>query len=84
MRITFYGAASEVTGSCNLVEVSDFRFLVDCGMFQGHEKTDSRNKIPRPRGLQRACRSIRSAQVVGTRNQTEDQSDFESRRESSH
>ncbi len=35
MRITFYGAAGEVTGSCFLVETRDVRFLVDCGLFQG-------------------------------------------------
>ena len=35
MRITFHGAAGEVTGSCFLVETGDVRFLVDCGMFQG-------------------------------------------------
>jgi len=35
MRITFHGAAGEVTGSCFLVETEDVRFLVDCGMFQG-------------------------------------------------
>jgi len=35
MRITFYGAAGEVTGSCFLVEARDVRFLVDCGLFQG-------------------------------------------------
>lgn len=34
-RITFLGAAREVTGSCYLVECADHRFLVDCGMFQG-------------------------------------------------
>lgn len=35
MRITFHGAAGEVTGSCFLVETGAVRFLVDCGMFQG-------------------------------------------------
>lgn len=35
MRLGFFGAAGEVTGSCTLVETGDVRFLVDCGMFQG-------------------------------------------------
>ncbi len=35
MRITFHGAAGEVTGSCFLVETEAVRFLVDCGLFQG-------------------------------------------------
>ncbi len=35
MRITFHGAAGEVTGSCYLVETDEVRFLVDCGLFQG-------------------------------------------------
>lgn len=36
MEITFLGAAGEVTGSCYLVDTGRIRFIVDCGMFQGH------------------------------------------------
>lgn len=42
MKLSFYGAVGEVTGSCILVETAKAKFLVDCGMFQGsrfaHEK----------------------------------------------
>lgn len=37
MRIRFLGANGNVTGSRHFVEVGDFRFLVDCGMTQGHD-----------------------------------------------
>lgn len=48
MRITFYGAAAEVTGSCYLVEADTaasktLRFLVDCGMFQGGRESYRKN-----------------------------------------
>ncbi len=43
MRISFHGAAGEVTGSCFLVETADVRFLVDCGMFQGGRDAWRRN-----------------------------------------
>jgi metallo-beta-lactamase family protein len=43
MRITFLGAAREVTGSCFLVESTGIRFLVDCGMFQGGRDAYRRN-----------------------------------------
>jgi metallo-beta-lactamase family protein len=43
MRLTFIGAAQEVTGSCFLVEAEDVRFLVDCGMFQGGREARARN-----------------------------------------
>ena len=37
MKITFLGAAHEVTGSCTFLEVGDKRGLVDCGMEQGKD-----------------------------------------------
>ncbi|QDU82742.1 Ribonuclease [Polystyrenella longa] len=43
MKITFYGAAGEVTGSQHLVETERHRFLLDCGFFQGH-RAESREK----------------------------------------
>jgi metallo-beta-lactamase family protein len=44
MRITFHGAAGEVTGSCFLVETGEVRFLVDCGMFQGGRDAGRKNR----------------------------------------
>ncbi len=46
MKITFHGAAQEVTGSCTMVETGKMRFLVDCGMFQGGREADGRNRAP--------------------------------------
>jgi metallo-beta-lactamase family protein len=43
MRIGFFGAAGEVTGSCTLVETGDIKFLVDCGMFQGGAEARTKN-----------------------------------------
>ena len=37
MKLTFIGAAHEVTGSCTLLEVGSVRGLVDCGMEQGQD-----------------------------------------------
>ncbi len=44
MKLTFLGAAGEVTGSCFLVETSAVRFLVDCGMFQGGREAERKNR----------------------------------------
>ena len=43
MRLGFFGAAGEVTGSCTLVEAGGIRFLVDCGMFQGGPEARAKN-----------------------------------------
>ncbi len=34
MRISFYGAARQVTGSCFLLEAAGLRILIDCGLHQ--------------------------------------------------
>ena len=44
MKLTFLGAAGEVTGSSYLVETGSVRFLVDCGMFQGGREADGKNR----------------------------------------
>lgn len=35
MKLTFVGAAHEVTGSCHFLQVAGKNVLVDCGMEQG-------------------------------------------------
>jgi len=44
MRITPFGAAQTVTGSCHLVEQQDYRLLLDCGAYQGAD--EDRNEEP--------------------------------------
>lgn len=43
MKITFCGAAREVTGSNFLVEAAGKKFLVDCGLIQGRMSDAERN-----------------------------------------
>jgi len=44
MKLSFLGAAREVTGSCHLVEAEGLRFLVDCGLFQGGREARAKNR----------------------------------------
>jgi len=48
MRVTAYGAAREVTGSCHLLEAGGKRILVDCGQFQGNDHAYARSNEPFP------------------------------------
>ncbi len=47
MKLTFLGAAENVTGSCYLLETNGHRILVDCGLYQEREFR-SRNFEPLP------------------------------------
>lgn len=49
MKLTFIGAAHEVTGSCTLLEVCGKHILIDCGMEQGKD-TYENCELPVPPG----------------------------------
>src|SRR5260370_9541718 len=45
MKITFWGAAQTVTGSMHHLEAGGKRYLLDCGLYQGHRKdAEHRNR----------------------------------------
>lgn len=48
MKIHFFGAAHEVTGSCHMIETSASKILLDCGMFQGNDFNEAKNHDPFP------------------------------------
>jgi metallo-beta-lactamase family protein len=48
VKIRFFGAAGEVTGSCHLLECGRSRVLVDCGLVQGSARDEARNREPFP------------------------------------
>lgn len=50
MKLGFFGAAGEVTGSCHILEVGGQRVLLDCGLIQGGRKDEARNRDPFPFG----------------------------------
>lgn len=45
LKITFYGAAKAVTGSCCCIETGGKRILIDCGLKQGRDESDG-NELP--------------------------------------
>ncbi|MFT5434704.1 MAG: metallo-beta-lactamase family protein, partial [Myxococcota bacterium] len=46
--LTFIGGAQTVTGSKTLLDTTDGRVLVDCGLFQGRKKLRLQNWAPFP------------------------------------
>lgn len=50
MKVTFSGAAREVTGSCHLLAVNGHVILLDCGLFQGKraESREKNGRLPYP------------------------------------
>jgi len=48
IRLTFWGAAGEVTGSMHLLEAAGARFLLDAGLFQGRRAEAARKNAELP------------------------------------
>lgn len=48
MDIQFLGATGTVTGSKYLINADGFRFLLDCGLFQGYKSLRQQNREPLP------------------------------------
>ena len=48
MKLEFFGAAAEVTGSCHVLHVGGRRVLLDCGLIQGGREDEARNRDPFP------------------------------------
>lgn len=46
MKLSFHGAAQQVTGSCHLLECAGHRILIDCGLFQGDHYMSEANLAP--------------------------------------
>ena len=47
MKLSFYGAARAVTGSCHCLDVGKTRLLIDCGLQQGRDEIEE-NALPFP------------------------------------
>ena len=48
MKLKFCGATRTVTGSCFYIDTGSFKFLVDCGAFQGGDETEKLHYEPFP------------------------------------
>jgi len=48
LKITFHGAAREVTGSCHRIQTDAGSLLLDCGMIQGGRERHERNRASFP------------------------------------
>lgn len=46
MKIQFVGATRTVTGSCFYIDTGQFKFLIDCGAFQGKDEIEELNQEP--------------------------------------
>lgn len=46
MKLTFFGGARSVTGSCTLIECAGKRLLVDCGLPQGNDEKKLGKDLP--------------------------------------
>ncbi|MDH5445958.1 MAG: MBL fold metallo-hydrolase [Gammaproteobacteria bacterium] len=44
MKVQFWGATEEVTGSCMLIKAGTRSILLDCGLFQGTGQEESQNR----------------------------------------
>jgi metallo-beta-lactamase family protein len=52
-KVTFHGAAGEVTGSCHLLEIGGKRILLDCGLFQGRREEAKKKNTDFPPGVEK-------------------------------
>ena len=48
MKLHFWGATEDVTGSMTFVDLPEGRILIDCGLTQGSEETEKLNRVPLP------------------------------------